>query len=140
MAYWLLKTEPGDYSWADMERDGHTVWDGIGNHLALKYVRQMAPGDRALFYHTGKERRAVGVVEVTSAPYADPRLEDPKRAVVDVQWVRSLPQPVTLDAIKDRQAKDGTFDGFDLLRISRLSAVPISETHWRALLAMAGEG
>lgn len=139
MAFWLLKTEPSNYAWSDLERDQQTVWDGIGNNLALKYVRQMRPGDRALIYHTGKERQAVGIVEVTSDPYPDPRLDDPKRTVVDVRLARSLPRPVSLAAIKARQGEDGIFAEFDLLKISRLSVVPVSDAHWALLLTMAGD-
>ncbi len=135
MAYWLLKSEPHVYSYADLERDTTTIWDGVNNNLALKYIRTMQPGDLALIYHTGDERRAVGIAEVTSQPYADPALDDPKRAVVDVKAVRPLPQPVTLAQIK----ADPNFEGFDLLRISRLSIVPVSETHWQQILHLAGE-
>ncbi|GAB4339909.1 MAG: EVE domain-containing protein [Cyanophyceae cyanobacterium] len=138
MAFWLLKTEPSNYAWSDLERDGQTVWDGIGNNLALKYVRQMRPGDRALFYHTGKERQAVGIVEVVSEPYPDPHLDDPKRAVVDVRLARSLPRPVGLAQIKTHHGETGNFENFDLLKISRLSAVPVSEVHWQILLEMGG--
>lgn len=137
MAYWLFKSEPSDYSYADLERDGQTVWDGVKNALALKHLRTVAPGDLALIYHTGKERRAVGIAEAIGAPYPDPRFDDPKLTVVDVKPARSLPNPVTLKQIKAEQAERGTFEGFDLLRISRLSVVPVSEAHWQALLAIA---
>lgn len=135
MAYWLLKSEPHVYSYADLERDGRTIWDGVNNNLALKHIRTMQPGDLALIYHTGDERRATGIAEVVSEPYADPALDDPKRAVVDVKPVRSLPQPVTLTQIK----QDSSFEGFDLLRISRLSVVPVSPEHWQRILQLAGE-
>ncbi|MEE3718577.1 EVE domain-containing protein [Tumidithrix elongata RA019] len=130
MAYWLLKSEPDVYSYADLERDGKTIWDGVNNNLALKHIRTMAPGDLALIYHTSEERRAVGIAEVISQPYADPKLNEPKRAVVDVKAVRSLSRPVTLAQIK----QDSRFEGFDLIRISRLSVVPVSEAHWQLIL------
>lgn len=133
MAYWLLKSEPHVYAYSDLERDGKTVWDGVNNNLALKHIRTMAIGDLALIYHTGKERQAMGLAEVISLPYADPTLNDPKRAVVDVLAVRSLPQPVTLEQIK----QDSTFAGCDLLRISRLSVVPILPEHWQRILQLA---
>jgi predicted RNA-binding protein with PUA-like domain len=136
MAYWLLKSEPDVYSYADLERDRETIWDGVNNNLALKHIRTMMSGDLALIYHTSEERRAVGLAEVISAPYVDPKLNDPKRAVVDVKAVRSLPQPVTLAQIK----QDSRFEGFDLIRISRLSVVPVSEAHWQLILKLAGEG
>jgi predicted RNA-binding protein with PUA-like domain len=135
MAYWLLKSEPHVYAYADLERDGSTIWDGVNNNLALKHMRTMAPGDLALIYHTGNERQAVGIVEVTSQPYADPALNDSKRVVVDVKPVRSLPQAVTLAQIK----QDAHFEGFDLLRISRLSIVPVSNKHWQRILQLAGQ-
>jgi predicted RNA-binding protein with PUA-like domain len=135
MAYWLLKSEPDVYSYADLERDRETIWDGVNNNLALKHIRTMAPRDLALIYHTSEERRAVGIAEVISQPYADPKLNEPKRAVVDLKPVRSLPQPVTLAQIK----QDSRFEGFDLIRISRLSVVPVSEAHWQLILKLAGE-
>jgi predicted RNA-binding protein with PUA-like domain len=133
MAYWLLKSEPHVYSYADLERDGTTVWDGVNNNLALKHIRTMLPGDLALIYHTGDERRAMGIAEVITPAYADPKLNDPKRAVVDVSAVKVLPQPVTLAQIK----QDPSFEGFDLIRISRLSVVPVSEAYWQRILELA---
>ncbi|AFY74368.1 hypothetical protein Syn7502_02383 [Synechococcus sp. PCC 7502] len=133
MSYWLLKSEPHVYSYADLERDVQTIWDGVNNNLALKHIRTMAVGDLALIYHTGDERRAMGIAEVISPPYIDPQLNDPKRAVVDIKAVRSLQQPVTLAQIK----QDPYFAGFDLLRISRLSVVPVSSEHWQRILALS---
>jgi predicted RNA-binding protein with PUA-like domain len=133
MAYWLLKSEPHVYSYADLERDGTTVWDGVNNNLALKYIRTMLPKDLALIYHTGEERRAMGIAEVITPAYVDPKLNDPKRAVVDVSAVKVLPQSVTLAQIK----QDPSFEGFDLIRISRLSVVPVSEAYWQRILQLA---
>lgn len=133
MAYWLLKSEPDVYSYADLERDRQTIWDGVNNNLALKHIRTMQIGDLALIYHTGDERRAMGIAEVITSPYVDPKLDDPKRAVVDVKAVQPLPKPVTLAEIK----KDPDFEGFDLIRISRLSVVPVSELHWQKILKLA---
>ncbi len=96
MAYWLLKSEPDVYSYADLEGDRQTVWDGVNNNLALKHIRTMQIGDLALIYHTGDERRAMGIAEVITLPYADPRLDDSKRAVVDVKAIKPLPKPATL--------------------------------------------
>ena len=100
MAYWLLKTEPDVYSYADLERDETTVWDNVANNAALMHMRTMAPGDLALIYHTGDERRAVGVAEVISGPYPDPQQDNPKLVVVDVRAQRALAQPVTLAQVK----------------------------------------
>lgn len=132
MAYWLLKTEPEEYSYCDLERDGSTVWNGVSNSLALKHLRTMEIGDLALIYHTGKERRVIGVAEVVTLPYPDPTLDDSKRVVVQVQAIQKVPQPISLNQIK----QDENFAGFDLLRLSRLSVVPVSESHWQRLLQL----
>ncbi|WP_026735082.1 EVE domain-containing protein [Fischerella sp. PCC 9605] len=134
MAYWLLKTEPEEYSYSDLERDGSTVWNGVSNALALKHLRMMTVGDLALIYHTGKERQVMGVAEITSQPYPDPKLDNAKRVVVDVKAIQRVPQPVTLAQIK----QDSSFENFDLLRLPRLSVVPVSESHWQQLLQLSG--
>jgi predicted RNA-binding protein with PUA-like domain len=87
MAYWLLKTEPENYSYFDLERDGSTIWDGVNNALALKHIRTMLIGDLAVIYHTGKERQVIGVAEIITQPYTDPELNDSKRVVVDLRAV-----------------------------------------------------
>ncbi len=135
MNYWLLKTEPSDYSFADLQRDGSTVWDGVANNAALKHMRSMQPGDQTLIYHTGNERQAVGLAEVTSAPYPDPQTNDEKLVVVDVRAVRPLAQPVTLTEIK----ADPAFADWALVRQGRLSVVPVPPELWKRLLHMAGE-
>ncbi|BBD58621.1 hypothetical protein NIES2109_13980 [Nostoc sp. HK-01] len=132
MAYWLLKTEPDKYSYADLERDGTTVWDGVTNALALKHIRTMLPGDLAWIYHTGKERQITGLAEIVTQPYPDPALNDVKLVVVKVQAVRPVTQPVTLAQIK----QDDKFTDFDLLRLPRLSVVPVSEVHWQHLIKL----
>ena len=133
MAYWLLKTEPDCYAWDDLVRDKRTVWDGVSNALALKHMRSMQQGDAALIYHTGDERRAVGLAEIVAAPYPDPKEADDRLVVVDVKPKTKLPRPVTLDDIK----ADPAFAGWDLLRISRLSVVPVPPTMWRRVLELA---
>ena len=135
MRFWLLKTEPDHYSYADLERDGATIWDGVGNNTALMHIRTMQPGDLALIYHTGDQRQAVGLAEITSPPYPDPRAGDPKLVVVDLRPLRRLPQPVTLAAVK----ADPAFADFALVRQGRLSVVPVTPEQWRKLLGMAGE-
>lgn len=134
-AFWLLKTEPDVYSFADLQRDQTTVWDGVSNNAALKHMRDMQPGDHALIYHTGDERQAVGLVVVTSAPYPDPQANDPKLVVVDVKALRPLSQPVTLAAIK----ADSAFADFALVRQGRLSVVPVTPDQWQRLMIMANE-
>lgn len=131
MAYWLLKTEPSDYAYADLEEDQGTLWDGVGNNLALKHLRQMRRGDRALIYHTGRERRVVGIAEVTSDPFPDPERNDPRLVVVEVKPRSKLAEPIPLAEIKsDPQLKD-----FDLVRLPRLSVMPVAESVWKRLLS-----
>ncbi|MEB3181181.1 MAG: EVE domain-containing protein [Nostocaceae cyanobacterium] len=132
MAYWLLKTEPEDYTYDDLERDGSTVWDGVSNNLALKHLRNMQIGDLVLIYHTGKQRRIMGIAKVVTQPYPDPSLNDCKRAVIDLHPSARVSQPVTLKQIK----QDGHFHDFDLLKLPRLSVVPVSEAHWQRLLEL----
>jgi predicted RNA-binding protein with PUA-like domain len=127
MSYWLLKTEPDCYSWDDLTRDKKTVWDGITNALALKHIRTMKPGDEALVYHTGGERSAIGTAEVVSKPFPDPKEEDERLVVFDLKIGKKLPRPVTLDEIKS----DPVFAGWDLIRNSRLSVVPVPEKLWK---------
>jgi len=132
--YWLLKTEPSDYSYADLNRDGKTVWDGVSNNLALQHLRNMKAGDLAFLYHTGKERALVGIAEVISDPYPDPTMSDSKLAVVDVKAREELPQSVSLAEVK----ADSEFSDFLLVRLPRLSVMPVTPPQWNRLLAMAG--
>ena len=134
MAKWLLKTEPDCYSWDDLVRDKKTVWDGISNALALKHLRSMKKGDVTLIYHTGDQRCAVGIAEIASLPYADPKERDEKSVAVDIRPKRKLPRPVTLDEFK----ADPAFAGWELLRISRLSVVPVPEKIWQRIEELAG--
>ena len=136
MSYWLLKSEPGDYSYADLERDGRTVWDGVKNNLALKHLRQMRAGDEVLVYHTGKEKAAIGVAIVTSDPYADPKHDDERLQVVDLRPERRLPRAVTLAELK----ADDRFDDFALVRLPRLSVMPVPAATWRRIVTLAERG
>jgi predicted RNA-binding protein with PUA-like domain len=135
MAYWLLKSEPSVYSYADLVKDKKTTWDGISNNLALKYVRQVKKGDLALIYHTGDEKAIVGIAEVASAPYADPKQKDPKLAVFDIKPSKKLSRLVALAEIKANQK----LQGFELVRLARLSVMPVTEEYWEILMKMAGE-
>jgi predicted RNA-binding protein with PUA-like domain len=135
LAYWLLKTEPSVYSWADLVRDKKTTWDGVANATALIHIRAMKAGDQALIYHTGTERAAVGIAEVTKGAYPDPKLDDEKLVVVDLAPKQALARPVTLDEIK----ADKTFAGWDLLRIGRLSVVPTPPAFWERIIEMSKE-
>ena len=134
MARWLIKTEPGDYSFDDLERDGAARWDGIKNAAALIHLRKVKAGDELFVYHTGKERQIVGIARATSAAYPDPAQDDERWAVVDIEPVERLEQPVTLAAIK----ADDAFVDFDLVRIGRLSAMPVPAKLWKRILKMGG--
>ena len=133
MAFWLLKTEPSTYAFDDLVREKKTTWDGVTNATALKHIRAMKKGDLALIYHTGDERAAVGVAEIASAPYPDPKAGDAKIVVFDLKPKKKLKQPVTLDAIKS----DKSFAGWDLLRIGRLSIVPTPAPMWKRVIELA---
>lgn len=132
MSYWLIKEEPTHYSYADLARDGRTRWDGVHNALALRHLRAMRVGDQALYYHTGDERACAGIVRIASAPAPD--TSDPRPSVfVEVVPVRALERPVALAEIK--QAPE--FAGFDLVRIGRLSVLPVEKRWWERILRMA---
>jgi predicted RNA-binding protein with PUA-like domain len=126
---WLFKEEPEHYSYADLERDGDARWDGVSNNLARKNLRLVKPGDRVMFYHTGKEKAVVGEMRVVNGPEADAESDDPKAVVVTVEPVRRWRQPVTLARIK----ADPVFAGWDLVRQPRLSVMPVSPEQWRRL-------
>lgn len=132
MSHWLFKTEPSEYSWDDLVRDGHAVWDGVTNALALKNLRSVQAGDSVILYHTGSERQSLGVARVTSAPYADPRAKNPRLVVVDIAPVAPLPRPVTLEQIK----ADPAFSGWELVRLPRLSIIPVPAPLWKRLMKM----
>lgn len=133
MAYWLFKEEPTHYSLADLERDGRAVWDGVENALALKHLRNVRKGDAIFLYHTGKEKAVVGVMEALSDAYPDPAQKDERLAVVDVKPVRRLSRPVTLGEIK----ADPFFAGWELVRMGRLSVMPVSADQWQRIEAMS---
>jgi predicted RNA-binding protein with PUA-like domain len=130
---WLLKTEPREYSFEDLIRDKKTVWDGVTNALALKHLRAIRIRDELLIYHTGNVRAAVGLARAASDPYPDPANRDPRIVVVDVVPVRRLAQPVTLQAIKASPA----FRTFELVRLPRLSVMPVPDALWKKILQMS---
>lgn len=133
MAIWLLKTEPSTYSYADLERDGETMWDGVTNNLALKNLRQIEKGDLALIYHTGEEKQIVGIAEVVRGNYVNPEFENETLAVCDVKAKQKLPLPVTLAQIKAMpQLAD-----WDLVKNSRLSVVGVSEAQWEMVQTLS---
>jgi predicted RNA-binding protein with PUA-like domain len=133
MSYWLLKSEPTVYSYDDLVRDKSTRWDGVTNNLALKHIRSMKKGDEAFIYHTGNEKSVVGVAKVLSDPYPDPKQRDPRIVVIDLAPVRALKGPVTLAAIKSRKE----FADFQLVRMPRLSVMPVTAAQWGAVMKMS---
>jgi predicted RNA-binding protein with PUA-like domain len=131
MANWLMKSEPGSYSWEDLVRDGGTMWDGVRNNAARLHLRAMKPGDQAFFYHSMDERAVVGIMKVTGT--GQPDGEDGSWVKVPVEPVRPLKKPVTLAQIKaePRLAK------MELIRQSRLSVAPVQDEEWKLVLEMA---
>jgi predicted RNA-binding protein with PUA-like domain len=135
MARWLFKEEPSHYSYADLERDGETDWNGVSNNLALQNLRKIRRKDRVLFYHTGSEKAVVGMMEVVADPEPDPDDPTKKLVVVRVKAVRRLRHPVPLSRIK----ADPQLSGWDLVRLSRLSVVSVSEEQWRRVEELSRE-
>ena len=130
---WLVKEEPSNYSFAALQRDGRTSWSGVRNPLAQKHLKSMKKGDRVFFYHTGSEKAVVGTAKVLGPPYQDPADRSGKLYAVDIGPVKALTSPVTLAAIK----ADGRFAGFPLVRMPRLSVMPVPDDVWEAMLDMA---
>ena len=127
MAYWLLKTEPSTYSFADLVRETQTRWDGIRNPTALLHLRAAKRGDRALVYHTGSVKAAVGEALLASAAYADPK--DAALSVIDIQAGKPLAKPVTLAQLK----ADPLFADSPLVKQGRLSFVPLTDAQWKRI-------
>src|SRR5262249_40905721 len=133
MALWLVKEEPDHYSFDDFLRDGETVWDGVSNNLARKHLRQIKPGDRLLYYHTGKEKAVVGEAVATSVAMSDPNDDDPNAVVVKLKAVKRWPHSVSLAQIK----KSAGLQTWELVRLPRLSVMPVTETQWRLVEELA---
>jgi predicted RNA-binding protein with PUA-like domain len=131
---WLMKEEPSHYSYDDLAREGRTSWTGVRNPLAQKHLRAIRSGDRIFFYHTGDEKAVVGLARAAGAPYPDPADKTGKLYAVDVEPVRKLAGPVTLAAIK----ADKAFASFLLVRMSRLSVMPVTDDEWQRIESMAG--
>src|SRR5215210_4834180 len=131
MAHWLMKSEPGTYSWNDLVRDKSTEWDGVRNPTARLHLKAMSKGDEVFFYHSGDERAVVGIMRITREARPDPK--DEKWVSVEVEAVRPV-APVTLKAIKAEPA----LAKMELVRLSRLSVSPVRDAEWEKVLAMAG--
>jgi len=136
MNYWLAKQEPSGprgYNILQLQKDKKTMWDGVHNNLALKHIRNMKKNDLVFFYHTGDERQVVGIMSVISNPYPNPEEENKRFVVVDVKFKKLLKTPVTLDTIK----KQKKFKDWELLRISRLSVMPVPKIIWDHIIKMS---
>jgi predicted RNA-binding protein with PUA-like domain len=134
MAFWLVKSEPEAFGWADQVARGVEPWTGVRNHAAKLNLKAMRLGDRAFFYHSNTGKEIVGVVEVVRDAYPDPTAEKGDWVSVDLRTVGPMPVPITLAQIK----ADPALDGFLLIRQSRLSVVPVSEPHWAHLCRLGG--
>jgi predicted RNA-binding protein with PUA-like domain len=135
VARFLVKTEPSTYSFADLQRDKRTRWDGVSNPVALKHLATIKKGDTVVVYHTGDEKQAVGLAVAASDPYPDPKLNNPKRPVVDLTAERALPNPVTLAQVK----ADDVLKATELARMPRLSVMPFAEAQFKRLMRLAGD-
>ena len=132
--YWLVKSEPSSYSYDDLAREETAVWDGVKNPVAIRNLKSMHPGDQVLVYHTGDQKAVVGWATVVSAPYPDPKQDDPKAFVIDLKAHRPLPKPVTLAQIK----ADKTFVDLPIVRQGRLSVSPVTAPQWKKILQLGG--
>ena len=134
MTIWLLKTEPGEFSFDDLVDRGVEPWDGVTNPTALANLRRAQVGETCVIYHTGDERQAVGLAMVERTAYPDPKKDDPRIIVIDVRSGARLPKPVRLDQIK----ADPRFADSPLVRMGRLSVVPLSDEQYAAILELSG--
>lgn len=134
MAYWLVKSEPFKWSWAQQAAAGDVPWDGVRNHQASNNLKAMRLGDRAFFYHSNEGKEIVGIVAVVREYHPDPTDPAGRFGMVEVRAVRPLARPVTLLQIKAESA----LQDMALLRQSRLSVSPVSESHWRHICALGG--
>ena len=130
---WLFKEEPTHYSYDDLVRDGKTSWSGVKNPLAQKHLRSIRKGDRIFYYHTGKEKAVVATARAAGDAYPDPKDKTGRMYVVDVVADAKLPRPVTLAEIK----ADRAFATFPLVRISRLSVMPVTDAEWARIEKMS---
>ena len=133
MAYWLVKSEPFKYPWAQLLKDKRTFWDGVRNYAARNNLQAMVKGDLLLFYHSNEGLEIVGIAEVVKTAYPDPTTDDPAWVVVDIRPVKTLKKTVTLKTIKG----DKRLAGMDLLRLSRLSVQSVKPEEWNVIMELA---
>jgi predicted RNA-binding protein with PUA-like domain len=130
---WLVKEEPTNYNFETLVKDGRTAWTGVKNPLAQKHLKSIHRGDKVFFYHTGSEKAVVGIARALSDAYQDPKDKTGKLSAFDLGPVKRLRKPVTLAAIKN----DGRFTTFPLVRMSRLSVMPVTDAEWKMIEAMS---
>lgn len=127
MNYWLFKSDPDTYGFPDLQKDKQTTWDGVANPVALKNLKNCKKGDQVIIYHTGDEKALIGVAEIVK--------EDPKTGLVKIAAIKPFSKRPTLSEVKARKE----FADFALVRLPRLSVMPVSESQWKGLMKMAGE-
>jgi predicted RNA-binding protein with PUA-like domain len=132
--YWLLKSDPDEYGFDDLMKDGSAVWDGVTNNLALQNIRKMKKGDVVLVYHTGDEKALVGLATVTGNPYPDPKADNEKIVVIDLKAKKRVKRIVTLSEIKALPE----FAEFQLVKLPRLSVMPVNQDEYKRLAELAG--
>ena len=133
MNYWLMKSEPGAYSWDDMLKDGRTYWDGVRNYTARNNMKSMKVGDRAFFYHSVKEKTIIGVVKIVKEYYQDPTTDDDRWVVVDIEPELTLNNPITLEQVKS----DDRLSDMVLVKQSRLSVQPVTKEEFDIIMNLA---
>ena len=136
MGHWLLKSEPGTYSFADLQRDGRTVWDGVRNNTAALHLKAMKKGDEAFFYHSGEDRQIVGLARIVTEHFPDKSDPAGRFVAVEVAPVRAVQRPVTLAQMK----AEPRLAGMAMIKLSRISVSPVTDEEWNTILKMAGEG
>lgn len=135
MGKWLVKSDPEDYSFEDLKKDKETEWDGVRNNLAAIHLKAMKKGDEVFVYHSGKEKTVVGIAKVTREAYPDVTDETGRFVSVDLRYVSHLESPVTLKQIKAEKS----LGELSLVKMSRLSVMPVEEKHWKKIQKMGGE-
>ena len=135
MARWLVRSEPGTYSFDDLKRDGKTAWDGVRNNTAALHLKAMKVGDEVFFYHSGEGKEVVGVAKVAKESYLDPTDPAGRFVAVELAYVRPLKTPVTLVQMKAEPA----LAQMAMIKLSRISVSPVTDAEWAKVLQMAGE-
>lgn len=135
MNYWLIKSEPEEYSFADLKKDTTTPWTGVRNYAARNNLRAMKKGDLCMFYHSVSDKEIVGLCKVHKEAYIDPTSTDGDRwSAVDIKYLKPLKKPVHFHTLKAMES----MQTLELVRLSRLSVMPVSEQHWDEIMALAG--